>query len=1302
MADSKRIGAKIFISGESEFRQALNNAKASTKEFKSELEKLVTEFGKEEKSLDSLRKKQEIYQKEQASLEQTTRIIAKRIGEANEARDKEAASLDESREKLSKLQDKLEQAVAKYGEGSKQVEKLSSEIENCEDKIRKQESALEKLDTQISGYNTDLNKTETELNKVQKELDQTNRELQESEKMFTVSGRAAEIFEKGAKKAGEKIQGFNESFKNFVTMTASNLVSDAIRGIGRGLADMATGAIEIGRTFETSMSTVAATMSLTEREIATVSGRYKILEDSARAMGAATKYSASEAADALNYLALAGYDATKAAQALPTVLNLAAAGAMDLGYASDLVTDSMSALGLSMDDLEGFTDQMAVTAQKSNTNVSQLGEAILKVGGTAKQLVGGTVELSTALGILADNGIKGAEGGIALRNVLKNLLTPQGDKAVQTFDRLNFSAYDANGNIRPLNETLKELAWKLDGLSDQERNEIMSKIFDVRNLKSAEALMANAGKRFDELSNYIANADGAAARMAYTMSNNLTGQMKTFQSATEELGISVYKKLETPLKNAVETGVSGIRTLTNQVNNGRLGSSLDKLGETIEDLAKRGLEIATEALPKLIDGTSWLVDNLGSVVTAVKGLITAYLTYEVTTKAVTLATELFNLTLSATPIGLVTAAVSGLIVVVSSLSSEMNSTSDEISNEIRALQDANEQIDRSVSSGKDLVTELENQKQYTAELVDELDELNRKEELNDQEKRRIREIVGILNGQYQGLNITIDDATGKTVENTDAIRKNIEELRNQIAVQSMYDKIGEIQKANADAAYELWKAEKELDEVETQLETTRKQLREETEKNKKTMDEAAGAAGMETTAMMELESKVQDLSVKKTNLNETISQLSEKTKEAEETEKEFCQYMETELGVTFETIDAENKLAESMASTSDAAGDLTGDVEDLEEEMNGLTDSTNAAKDAFAKFMEDYSKSIQSGLQSATDLFSEFKEAEAQDIGAMQENVRGHIDGIMEWRDSYKELADKVGTSADEVLTYLAGMGVDGKGYIDAMLSLSDEELGSFVADMENALTLPDHVTADIVNSYIDVSNSIITGLTGSLQDEAKATGRIDIATTAVSKRLTDTIAERLAINNYRSGVLYDDGIVIAKKIATGMEDGKNEPVKAAETVTDAIDRTVQTDLSKDTLKDAGKQVDAGLAEGIREDENLVYNAIRQLCTKAVNEARNDLQISSPSRVFEEIGEFTVQGFVKGWDSTADEMVSAVNTTIQDTVSAGRVEGNSYNTTYGSPTINVYGAAGQDVNELAEIVNQKLCFFYQRQAGARA
>ena len=303
-------------------------------------------------------------------------------------------------------------------------------------------------------------------------------------------------------------------------------------------------AVASGKTamdFQSSMNQVAATMGMTSEEIANGSEDFKKLENAAKDMGKTTQFSASQAAEALNYMALAGYDVDKSVSTLPSVLNLAAAGGMDLATASDMVTDSMSALGEMAGTTESFVDKMAKTSQKSNTSVAQLGEAILTVGGTAKVLAGGTTEMNTALGILADNGVKGAEGGTALRNVILSLSAPT-DKAAKKMQELGLEVFDAQGNMRPLNDIFKDLDSTLSTMTQGEQTQVLNSIFNKVDLKSVNALLANSGERFNELSGYINDADGAASKMAETMNSGAQGAITKIKSALEGVGITIGER----------------------------------------------------------------------------------------------------------------------------------------------------------------------------------------------------------------------------------------------------------------------------------------------------------------------------------------------------------------------------------------------------------------------------------------------------------------------------------------------------------------------------------------------------------------------------------------------------------------------------------------------------------------------------------------------------------------------------------------------------------------------------------------
>ena len=394
-------------------------------------------------------------------------------------------------------------------------------------------------------------------------------------------------------------------------------VTAAVGAVSTALVGVGGVAVKVGMGFESSMSQVAATMGITVDEIANGSEAFELLEKAAKNAGATTQFSASQSAEALNYLALAGYEAKDAASALPTVLNLAAAGGLELAYASDLVTDSMSALGLEMGDLEGFTDKLAKTSQKSNTSVAQLGEAILTVGGTAKALAGGTTELNAVLGILADNSIKGSEGGTALRNIILSLSAPT-DTAAKKMKELGLEAFDAEGNMRPLNDTFNDLNDILSSMTQEEQTQVLNELFNKTDLRSVNALLANSGDRFNELSGYIDSAEGAASNMAETMNDNLKGKLTILGSSLEGLGIQIYESLDVGLKGAVESAIDSVGRLSEAFENNGFDGLIDEAGKILSDfmvkIAEYAPQVVNTAIQLIQSFISSIQQNLPTIV----------------------------------------------------------------------------------------------------------------------------------------------------------------------------------------------------------------------------------------------------------------------------------------------------------------------------------------------------------------------------------------------------------------------------------------------------------------------------------------------------------------------------------------------------------------------------------------------------------------------------------------------------------------------------------------------------------------
>lgn len=406
---------------------------------------------------------------------------------------------------------------------------------------------------------------------------------------------------KAGKKAGSVLGGA-------MSVSIGNLATQALTKVASSATSLITGSIQAGSDFDAAMSQVAATMGKSVGEI-------DELREFAQKMGSTTAFSATQAAEALNYMALAGYDAEKSMDALPTVLNLAAAGGIDLARASDMVTDAQSALGLDMGQTFDMVNQMARASSISNTSVEQLGDAILKIGATARNVKGGTQELATILGVLADNGIKGTEGGTHLRNMLLSLqqaadkfgtveLVPADQE--KGIEAVSIQLYDAEGNMRSMIDVIQEMGTAMDGMTQQEKDLITGTIFNKTDLSAINALLGTTEKRFNELSAEIGNAEGSAEAMANTQLDNLAGDMTLFQSALEGAKIAISDALTPTLRQFTQFGSESLSALTEAYKAGGIESVMETLGTQLT----KGLELVIGMIPGVISGGSKLVISI--------------------------------------------------------------------------------------------------------------------------------------------------------------------------------------------------------------------------------------------------------------------------------------------------------------------------------------------------------------------------------------------------------------------------------------------------------------------------------------------------------------------------------------------------------------------------------------------------------------------------------------------------------------------------------------------------------------------
>lgn len=312
--------------------------------------------------------------------------------------------------------------------------------------------------------------------------------------------------------------------------------------------------IKTGMDFSAAISKVGALSGATGKDL-------QKLEDCAREMGATTMYSATDAADALGYMALAGWDVNESTTALPGVLNLAAASGMDLAQASDLCTDYMSAFGMEANQAGHFADVLAYAQAHSNTTTEQLGAAFQNCAVNCNNFGMDAEQTTAVLGKLADQGLKGSEAGTALNAVIRDMTTKMKDGQIQ-IGKTKVAVTDANGNFRDMKDIVSDVQKATDGMTEAEKLNALQSTFTADSIKAMGILVNGTEGELESFTNELYNSEGAAKAMADAMNDNLKGDLMTLKSALQDLQIELSKALEPALRNIVQAVTEATRKFT--------------------------------------------------------------------------------------------------------------------------------------------------------------------------------------------------------------------------------------------------------------------------------------------------------------------------------------------------------------------------------------------------------------------------------------------------------------------------------------------------------------------------------------------------------------------------------------------------------------------------------------------------------------------------------------------------------------------------------------------------------------------
>ena len=409
---------------------------------------------------------------------------------------------------------------------------------------------------------------------------------------------------------------------------------------GAAMAAAAKQSITTGMAFEDAMANTAAIAGVTK-----TSAEFQKLKAAAEEMGATTSKTAAESADALGYMALAGWDVQTSVDALPGILHLSEATGLDLATTSDLVTDSMSAMGVEVSDLTKYMDVLAKAQNSSNMNVQQEMDAFIKSGGILQTLGVGYEDAATTLGLMANSGLKGAEAGTALNAILRNLTKPSGESA-KAMEALGISMFDTEGNFVGMEEGLWRVHEALSGLTEEEQTQYLQQLGGeygsklgllLKNFDQIEDEQGNVTTGWKQLSEEIENSTGALDEMRDTKLDTLTGDVSKLTSALEALENKFYEAMSGSLRETVSWLTDKVGELQTAFEEGGLDQFATMLGTTLADAATKAAQEAPKIITAIGTVATGIVEAFGSEDTAMQ------LAAAATTIVDTLAVEMFGL-----------------------------------------------------------------------------------------------------------------------------------------------------------------------------------------------------------------------------------------------------------------------------------------------------------------------------------------------------------------------------------------------------------------------------------------------------------------------------------------------------------------------------------------------------------------------------------------------------------------------------------------------------------------------------------
>lgn len=924
-----------------------------------------------------------------------------------------------------KQQAAVEKTQAKLDNLNKQYQLLQQEIKETSGPTTSLERESAKLEQRIGDTSNALAAQKEKLGATAKSLNEAgvgtdnlgSKSQDLADKLNTLRAKeeaAAESAEEYGNKGTSSIEAVSQAFAAAKVYEGLEQIKDAYMDCINSAGD-----------FEASMSNVEALSGASGDQL-------QALTDKAKEMGATTKFTAGESADALSYMALAGWDTQSMLQGISPVMELAAAANMDLASASDIVTDYLTAFGLTASDTTHFVDVMAYAMSHSNTNVEQLGEAYKACAATAKSMGYSVEETTAVLATMANAGVKGGEAGTALNAIMTRLATNTKGCADE-LEKYGVSIYDSQGNMNSLSDILTGLSAVWDNLTDQEQANLAKTIAGTNQYSKLQTIMAGCseqaakgGQSFSDYASALENCSGTAGKMAGTMLDNLNGKMTLFESAADGLEIAVGEQLTPAMSDLYEVGADVLSGMTEFVNDN----------------------------PGVVKGITTMVGIIG---TATAGL-TGYVAVAGVAKAVTAA---IGATAAASlgPVALAVAgvaAVTGAFVAVTSAADAAVEASgdwppalDEITTAANGVTNALDDANATMQASAETTMATAG----TADLyITKLEEMGDYAKLSADDQQEYRNVLTLLCDLIPDLAGYIDTTTGEIQGGTTALRGYAKAWQDSAKAQAYQEFMSDVSQQYNDVTKELYQNQLKLTEAQTKGEAASKGMDETYQKLLSTLgmtdDEFQKTYGsVSAIAGVHLDPEIADEVM---DLRDSYEEYSNQQLEAAENEKVYQQAVDDGIAkqgeaqqaiedaqTAYENLEAAQSGATSSAS--EGAAELGQAISDVTVEAQKLVEAYNTAYDAAEKSIGgQYEIWDKASSVSATSVDALNKNLESQTTYWQDYNT--NLDTLREKAGSIEGLSDMVAGFADgskESVDAIAGMAQaaqDGGGKLETMV----------------------------------------------------------------------------------------------------------------------------------------------------------------------------------------------------------------------------------------------------------------------------